>query len=138
MSFNAAEYQRWYRKTYPERVQDVQRNYRATHPTKVRREARERTRNYRATRTTAQNKNAHYKYRYGITLAQYNAMYEQQAGLCAICQCPPKPGEALHLDHDHSNDKVRGLLCGDCNRALGHFRDDVDVLYRAIHYLTTR
>lgn len=61
--------------------------------------------------------------RYGLTLAQFNDLAEKQGGVCAICgELPhgnsPK-SSVLHVDHDHTTGKVRGLLCGPCNRVLG-------------------
>jgi hypothetical protein len=73
-------------------------------------------------------------YNYGISEDQYKAMLEQQEGRCAICQELPK-SIALHVDHDHVTGNVRGLLCRDCNLAIGHLRDSTSILMRAIKYL---
>lgn len=59
---------------------------------------------------------------YDLTQAQYEAMVESQSGKCAICQ--RASARRLHVDHRHSDGKVRGLLCGNCNRAIGQMDDD--------------
>ena len=73
---------------------------------------------------------------YGLTVEQYMAMAEAQGHVCKICGKPEtdKYG-ALHVDHDHQTSTVRGLLCGQCNTALGKFRDDPALLRAAIAYL---
>jgi hypothetical protein len=58
-------------------------------------------------------------------------MFAAQDGLCAICREAP----AEHVDHDHVSGRVRGLLCFNCNGALGQFRDRVDLMLRAVAYL---
>jgi hypothetical protein len=69
---------------------------------------------------------------YGISLAEYEAMFQVQAGRCGICQNAfPK----LHVDHDHETNQVRGLLCGNCNRMIGQARHDEAILVNAIRYL---
>lgn len=77
------------------------------------------------------------KKRFGITPEQYNQMVIEQTGRCAICKTmDPGHGYAhFPIDHDHATGKVRGLLCGLCNRGLGFFRDDIEALYAAIEYL---
>ena len=74
---------------------------------------------------------------YGLSQAQYEAMYDQQGALCAICRCPE--GEAgakgFHVDHDHETGQVRGLLCSRCNTGIGHFGDDPERLIAASAYL---
>lgn len=74
--------------------------------------------------------------RYGIEPEDYDRMLAEQGGLCAGCLKPePTPGHSLHIDHCHESGRVRGLLCGRCNRALGMVADDVVVLKRLIDYL---
>jgi hypothetical protein len=81
----------------------------------------------------------HKKYeRRGITKEQYNAVLECQQGLCAICQGPPKEGQSLAMDHNHQTNEFRGLLCKECNRALGLFGDNIDTLTNAVIYLKER
>jgi Recombination endonuclease VII len=71
---------------------------------------------------------------YGLTLAEYEALEEAQLGCCAICCC--KPGtRLLAVDHDHKTGVVRGLLCFQCNSALGQFKDDPAIVARAVAYL---
>ena len=60
-------------------------------------------------------------------------MYENQNGLCGICE---KYFEKLHVDHCHTTNKIRGLLCNHCNLALGKFKDDIKRLSNAINYLS--
>ncbi len=79
---------------------------------------------------------------YGITIDQYEEMERQQGGVCAICSRPERAVDRhsqaprrLAVDHDHSTGAVRGLLCGDCNKGLGHFADSPEMLGLAIAYL---
>lgn len=73
---------------------------------------------------------------YGLTLEQFASMQSDQKGLCLICDNPfgdnPKN---MHIDHCHSTGKVRGLLCHSCNIGLGKFKDDPELLTKAIEYL---
>ena len=73
---------------------------------------------------------------YGITAEEYQAIYEAQGGKCAICQRATGRNKKLSVDHDHKTGEVRGLLCTPCNRdVLGHLRDSVAALLRAVRYL---
>ena len=60
-------------------------------------------------------------------------MVEDQQCKCKICG--NKPQKPLHVDHCHETKKVRGLLCHQCNVALGHMNDDPQRLEKAISYL---
>lgn len=76
----------------------------------------------------------HVKRKFGITAAVYDAMVNEQEGKCAICGRPPLHYR-LSVDHDHERDIVRGLLCPRCNRGLGVFWDNPEMLRKAADYL---
>lgn len=76
----------------------------------------------------------HLKNEYNISLEDYAELFYKQNGVCAICGKTQK-GKPLFVDHDHSSGKIRGLLCGICNTALGGFRDKIVLLQEAIKYL---
>jgi hypothetical protein len=69
---------------------------------------------------------------YGMTEEQYQLLLKAQDGMCAICGRKP---EKLVVDHDHTTNAVRGLLCHQCNHGLGNLQDDTAVLARGIIYL---
>lgn len=79
-------------------------------------------------------RNSALKYRFGITSEIYEQMLTDQNGVCAICLKPPE-GKRLDVDHEHSTGKIRGLLHGDCNRALGLFKENSDTMRRAAVYI---
>lgn len=82
---------------------------------------------------------------YGITKDEYVALVEAQGGGCAICGATAEQaGRHLCVDHDHSccpgrkqscGKCIRGLLCSNCNRAIGWLKDDPDLADRAARYL---
>lgn len=71
--------------------------------------------------------------KYGITKEEFVAMVERQEGKCAICG--GKQGMELRVDHDHSSGEVRELLCAECNSGIGLFKEDVDIMRKAIKYV---
>lgn len=82
----------------------------------------------------------HIKRLYGISLDEYKEMSERQNHVCAICgnaETATLRGEvkSLAVDHCHQTGEVRGLLCTDCNRALGLFKDNINVIRKAADYL---
>jgi Recombination endonuclease VII/HNH endonuclease len=86
-------------------------------------------------------KNTHLQRQFGIGLAEYSQMVSDRGNKCDICGQPEKQEragkvKALAVDHDHKTGAVRGLLCSDCNTALGKFHDSKDLLTSAIAYLT--
>lgn len=72
---------------------------------------------------------------YGIGLEDYLTLLERQGGGCAICHGEPNGRGLFHVDHCHSTNRVRGLLCAKCNLLLGHADDDTKRLRAAIAYL---
>lgn len=91
-------------------------------------------------------KNSKRKYRlrhtYGLSTLEYDLMLKDQKGVCLICKEIEYGGNQhesnknLAVDHCHKTGKVRGLLCTNCNSALGKFKEDIEVMKRAIDYLT--
>ncbi len=79
--------------------------------------------------------------RHGITEEIFLALLKLQNELCAICK--NKPVKSLHIDHDHTccvgayscGKCVRGLLCGDCNKAIGLLGENIDTFYAAVEYI---
>jgi hypothetical protein len=61
--------------------------------------------------------------KYGITSADKSKMHQEQNGSCAICR-EFIALEDIHVDHCHVSGRVRGLLCGACNKAIGLLKDD--------------
>lgn len=74
---------------------------------------------------------------YGITLKDYEYMLHEQQGMCAICKTtdPGGAGKKFVVDHCHSSDKVRALLCGKCNCAIGLLNEDPALFDAAKQYL---
>lgn len=83
-------------------------------------------------------KNSYIKTEYGITLQQYKEKLEQQNNSCSICGVKLSAHDKnTHLDHDHKTGKLRDFLCGNCNRGIGSFHDEVWKLEKAIQYLNS-
>lgn len=70
----------------------------------------------------------------GFSIPEYKAMYEAQKGKCLFCHSP-KPMYGLHVDHNHANGKIRGLLCVRCNYFLGMIKEDISKIEYIIEYL---
>lgn len=72
---------------------------------------------------------------YGLEPGQYETLYRYQFGKCAVCRVATGKARRLAVDHDHSDGRVRGLLCKSCNRIIGYARDDPSWFDRAAAYL---
>ncbi len=81
--------------------------------------------------TTQQRLDRLLKSRYGISFEDFEHLRKQQKNLCALClkKLP------LTVDHCHKTGRVRGLLCGNCNRGIGCLKENLATLKRAINYL---
>ena len=75
---------------------------------------------------------AQLKSTYGISNEDYKKLYTEQNGCCKICNIFV---EVLDVDHCHFTNIVRGLLCHNCNVAIGHLKDNPLLLLRAADYL---
>lgn len=63
------------------------------------------------------------------------SLWEKQDGKCDICKDEIKSANIGCVDHDHATIKMRGLLCGNCNKMLGYAKDNIETLKSAIVYL---
>lgn len=68
---------------------------------------------------------------YGLTRKEHKSLEKHQKKRCAICERETN----LVIDHCHDTGDVRGLLCGTCNTGIGHLRDSVELLEKAVEYL---
>lgn len=76
-----------------------------------------------------------WQYKYGITPEQYYELYKAQNGKCKICSKKLEDGKYLDVDHDKETGNIRGLLCNNCNKGLGMFKENVEALKNAAKYL---
>ena len=75
---------------------------------------------------------SNYRYsKYGVTKEWFDSRFK---GRCEVCEDTLDRSEA-HIDHCHDSGKVRGILCGLCNKGLGQFKDNIERLKAAIRYL---
>lgn len=79
--------------------------------------------------------NSRLLYKYGVTLEWFESKLQECNSKCEICLNEFSSRRDTHIDHDHETGVVRGLLCGNCNRAVGLFDDSVESLKSAIDYL---
>lgn len=96
---------------------------------------REQNKDLLTERATVRGKHYAYKYilkTYGITLEEYEQLVETQNRMCAICFSVP---DKLHVDHNHQTMEIRALLCGNCNRGIGMFKERPELLRAAAEFL---
>jgi hypothetical protein len=103
-------YDKEYYDNHKEQITEYQKKWRSDN--------KERVRRYKA--------NQHLKSTYGITLDDYDQMFEDQDNGCAICGGLNTDGRRLHVDHNHETGEVRGLLCYSCNINLGWFENNLE------------
>jgi len=132
----AAQRARQHRKDDPDfrkRESEAGKRWRASHPETVQAtNKRNNKRNAGIRRDHALRSN------YGITIEDYERMFEEQKGACAICgsvEVRRNGRTNFCVDHCHKTGKVRGLLCNECNVGLGRLGDDAESLRRALAYL---
>lgn len=128
---NRGDYNQWCkndRKKNPEKYRKYEENY-------IKKHGIEKLRKYEIARI------------HGLTIDQYDELLKNQDNLCSICNKKEtrkgRDGKTLTplcIDHCHScedNGKyiIRGLLCHDCNTGIGKFKDSIELLEKAIHYL---
>jgi hypothetical protein len=77
-----------------------------------------------------------YKVVYGTTMEHINTLKQEQHNKCAICSKTEPGNKRLSVDHNHITGEIRGLLCNNCNRAIGLLQDNVNIIKNAVSYLT--
>jgi hypothetical protein len=75
------------------------------------------------------------KKKFGVSPADYAERMLKQNDACAICKGVNKDGRALAVDHDHSTNAIRDLLCGRCNTTLGRVNESPELLRAMADYL---
>lgn len=82
-------------------------------------------------------RNEQLKSLYGITIEDFEKLSADQGDACKVCLSPASSNRfgALYVDHCHSTGRIRGLLCSNCNTAIGLLRDCPDRLSAAIKYI---
>jgi len=110
------------------------------HSKEYKRKTKEKQKEYRKKYNTkesgvAKNREYFLKTRYGITIEQFETFFDLQDRKCALCRSETSDGKNFVVDHCHKTGKIRGILCSFCNRALGMFKDDTEILKKAIEYL---
>lgn len=114
-----------------DRVRERQREYRRKNADKI----RERNLAYRRA-NPRRHAGDNLKYKYGLTVEQYESMVVAQGGVCAACGRPPSGStKKLRVDHNHKTGKVRDLLCHNCNVSLGLLGEDIQIIRSLILYL---
>lgn len=73
--------------------------------------------------------------KYRVTEKEIEQVYYKT--ICDICNKPFKKDKRHAIDHDHATGQIRGLLCDLCNTGLGMFKDNQELLQKAIVYLQT-
>ena len=83
---------------------------------------------------------------FGVTFEELLLFIGQRNHVCSICGISEKDAKSqnkqtkhygLYIDHCHSKGHLRGLLCHNCNLVIGHAKDNVETLHKAIKYLET-
>ena len=128
MKRDRTEYQREYQRKYREKNKEKLLQYNSVRNTNKAEHLKEYRKNYYQT---------YRKYNmYGITRENYVSLIENQENKCKICEVEFITENDIRIDHNHDTNKVRGLLCHSCNVAIGHMKDDVTLLKKAIEYLS--
>lgn len=122
-----------YKKNNPDKVKEAKKRHYQKHKAKIKQKKKqywtenpEKARRWRL--------GSYYRKYKDFSLSKYDELLNIQNGVCAICGLNEK-GKSLAVDHCHANGDVRGLLCQRCNRGIGLFKDNKNLLSNAFNYL---
>lgn len=116
------EYHRAYYLAHKEHIQALNRKYKSYKKSNK-------------TRTRRDRRWEHVKRAYNLSPEEYSKLLEQQNSACAICGRVFSDDLYACVDHDHGDGHIRGVLCRKCNTGLGMFRDNLELLIKAVQYL---
>jgi hypothetical protein len=138
-------YDKEYYRTHKKQYSEKNKIYRQTHKEQIRarvnsQEFKDKRNKLDRARRKEDPKKSYERYRrrdlrklYGMTLEDYQELLKSQNGVCAICGLTST--SFMTVDHDHGTGVVRGILCSNCNTALGLIKDNTETLNRMIAYL---
>ena len=141
--------QRIWQSLNKEKVNKIKARYRAKNSEKLKlsgiaysREHKDERNVYRKEWRKKKGKEEKLLYQYGLTLFDYNAILKKQKNKCGLCKSDFdfKVSNKLNypcVDHDHENNKVRGIVCRRCNSGLGGFKDSPSLVKKAFKWLNT-
>lgn len=87
-------------------------------------------------RLKEEKKEYHLMRTYGLSVEDYNRIFDEQNGRCKICgRHQTNFKNALHVDHNHKNMVIRGLLCYRCNHILGSFKENPLIFIKMAKYV---
>lgn len=130
------EYQARYRAKYPNRLRKAAAEYRAANPGKHK-ELKQRWYRDNKEKSCESSRVSAMARKYGLTQEQWDELFLSQGRKCANVMCPrvQPTGKNWHVDHCHKTGKVRGILCGHCNTAIGFSGDSPSILRGLADYL---
>jgi hypothetical protein len=127
----ANAYRREYYRKNKDKVRKIQKKYRVKNLRRyAKNQAEWRRRNLRKHHDTF------VKRTYGIGHERVKQMFVEQNGKCAVCENGFRNRKDMHIDHDHSTNQIRQLLCQNCNMGIGSFKENASILLRASEYIS--
>jgi hypothetical protein len=138
----SAAYQRKWKSDHPDKQVAYTRKWREENPLADKEHYLKNQDYYKAKRRAHYIKNKdwfrknHLKLKFGITLEDYNRLFDEQSGCCRICGTHQSQlKKTLSIDHCHKTGKIRALLCQKCNQGIGMFHEDLETMQSAIEYI---
>jgi len=130
----AREYSRLWKLRNKDKIKEYNKNKYKTYDIEKRKKWYENTKKWhKANRNYEINRGL--KRRYGITLEQKQHMLQSQNNKCMICRKEFNINNLSCIDHNHTNGKVRDILCKNCNFIVGNCLEEINILYKTIEYL---
>jgi len=119
---------------HKKKIQKLRKKYKLKNRLKILKQSKKYNNNHKK-----EHQNAQLKKKFGFGILEYKKLFKLQNGRCAICKKPEKIKRHnriinLAVDHNHKNGIIRGLLCFQCNRLLGYFDKNPNLLKSILKY----